>query len=193
MPIRALFGLALLGALLACGEALAEETAQVEPTERYDPDQALVQSLGYTLGVCGAGGLLLLVEPVFGATTLGLGLSIAPSMGHFYADAWAHGALTAAGRLVAGGAAVVLLVGAAFPARVDSSSDPEEWTQERVGFLAGGLTAAAVAVGLAVFDIATARESARRANRALEAAAPRLRVTAGAGPGAGGLALSGSF
>jgi hypothetical protein len=152
----------------------------------YDPDVALAQSLGYTLGAVGVGGLLLLAEPVFGATVLGLGLTIAPAMGHFYADNWVQGMLTTGARLILSGAAVVGLLGAAFPEKLDESADPEEWTRRRGAMLGIGLAGAVGTVALAVFDIATVKEAARRANTIGE----QSRISFGVAAHSGGLQAS---
>jgi hypothetical protein len=178
--------LVLVASLLACGAARAQQ-------EAYDPDHALAQSLGYSLGVAGVGGLLLLAEPTFGAATLGLGLSIAPSLGHFYADNWVQGILTLGARLIASVAAVVGLIAAAFPEEIDSSAEPDEWTRKRVAFLAVGLAGAACTLGLVAFDIATAPGAARRANSRVEQARSRPRWTAWLAPGGGGVAVATAF
>jgi len=188
MGTGAVRALALTIALLGCQAARAEDVP-----EPYDPDEALAQSLGYSLAVTGVGGLLLLAKPTFGATVLGLGLVITPSLGHFYADNWVQGALTASARLITATAAVVCLIGAAFPAKIDSDADPDAWTRERKVFLSVGLVAAAATVGLAAFDIATAPDAARRANAARAEARWRLRWSAWLAPQGGGLSLGAGF
>jgi hypothetical protein len=171
---------------LSCAARAEEETY-------YDPDEALAQSLGYSLAVAGVGGLLLLTEPAFGATVLGLGLTITPSLGHFYADNWAQGALTAAGRLIASTAAVVCLVGAAFPEQLDAGGDPDGWSDKRKIFLAAGLAGAATTLGLAAFDIATAKAAARQANERAAQTSSRPRWGAWVSAGGGGLSASVAF
>jgi hypothetical protein len=162
----------LAPAFLSVAPAMAEEGPR-------DPDSALGQALGFTLGGAAIGGLVALREPLVGASVGVLALAIGPSSGHFYAEQWPRALGLTGARLGLGVASLVLLVSA------DRDGCEGCWLP--------GAGAGAAALGLAILDIADAPAAARRAN----AEAARMPVAlaswiAPTGQG-GGLAFAAAF
>jgi hypothetical protein len=137
-------------------------TGVVDPSLYRSPSRALGLSLGFSLASATVGSLLLVGRaPIPGLVMLGVGLTVLPSAGHFYAGEVKHGVLTTASRLVCLGIGGLLVLSAYTSRAVEYPriTENEAWTQAGIGF-----AFVAGTIALSIYDIVDAPRAARRAN-----------------------------
>ncbi len=146
----------------------SSDTLEILPAPgRKSEVLAVGLSLGATLIPCTIGYSVESEENNVGFWSLIVpGITIGPSVGHFYANQWKRGLTTAGLRLGILGAGIIWF-------HLATESDGSLWDRFDDAVIIGGATAIALGAH-ALYDIAAAQESAKKYNEMLETSGKTL-------------------
>lgn len=151
------------------------------PADHKSPGLASALALGATVGAVGLGALAIHQDSAELGVAAGLGLTLAPSAGHWYAGTvWAPGLPWR----LAGAGAMLLGLAIACP-------DCEGGDEQAIAGLAVGMCGAAVFLGGTVKDLASASRYAREHNA--RRPGPAIAVAPSLGHGQLGVVVAGGF